>query len=48
VNIANMALSRSGGANALAVYQVDTAARRSRHRGDPRNPAIVGAKLIEA
>jgi D-3-phosphoglycerate dehydrogenase len=48
VNIANMALSRSGGANALAVYQLDTAPGASALAEILRNPAIVSAKLIEA
>ena len=48
VNIANMALSRSGGANALAVYQLDTAPGAAAIAEILRNPAIVSAKLIEA
>ncbi|MFM9016407.1 MAG: ACT domain-containing protein [Verrucomicrobiota bacterium] len=48
VNIANMALSRSGGANALAVYQLDSAPGASALAEILRNPAIVSAKLIEA
>jgi len=48
VNIANMALSRSGGSNALAVYQLDTAPGDAAIAEILRNPAIVSAKLIEA
>ena len=48
VNIANMALSRSGGSNALAVYQLDTAPGAAAIAEILRNPAIVSAKLIEA
>ena len=48
VNIANMALSRSGGANALAVYQLDSAPGAAALAEILRNPAIVSAKLIEA
>jgi D-3-phosphoglycerate dehydrogenase len=48
VNIANMALSRTGGANALAVYQLDTAPGAAALAEILRNPAIVSAKLIEA
>lgn len=48
VNIANMALSRTGGANALAVYQLDTAPGAATLAEILRNPAIVSAKLIDA
>jgi D-3-phosphoglycerate dehydrogenase len=48
VNIANMALSRTGGANALAVYQLDTAPGASTLAEILRNPAIVSAKLLDA
>ena len=48
VNIANMALSRTGGANALAVYQLDTAPGAAALAEILRNPAIVSAKLIDA
>jgi len=48
VNIANMALSRTGGANALAVYQLDTAPGANALAEILRNPAIVSAKLIDA
>ena len=48
VNIANMALSRTGGANALAVYQLDTAPGAAALAEILRNPAIVSAQLIDA
>jgi D-3-phosphoglycerate dehydrogenase len=48
VNIANMALSRTGGPTALAVYQLDTAPSPAAMAEILRNPAIVGAKLIAA
>jgi len=48
VNIANMALSRTGGANALAVYQLDSAPGAAALAEILRNPAIVSAKLIDA
>lgn len=48
VNIANMALNRTGGANALAVYQLDTAPGAAALAEILRNPAIVSAKLIDA
>ena len=48
MNIANMALSRTGGANALAVYQLDTAPGAAALAEILRNPAIVSAKLIDA
>ena len=48
VNIANMALSRTGGPNALAVYQLDTAPGAAALAEIQRNPAIVSAKLLEA
>ena len=48
VNIANMALSRTGGPNALAVYQLDTAPGEAALAEIRRNPAIVSARLIEA
>ena len=43
-----MALSRSGGSNALAVYQLDTSPGAAAIAEILRNPAIVSAKLIEA
>jgi D-3-phosphoglycerate dehydrogenase len=48
VNIANMALSRTGGPNALAVYQLDTAPGADALEEIRRNPAVVSAKLLEA
>jgi D-3-phosphoglycerate dehydrogenase len=48
VNIANMALSRTGGPNALAVYQLDTAPGEAALAEIRRNPAIVSARLLEA
>lgn len=48
VNIANMALSRTGGPTALAVYQLDTSPSPAGMAEILRNPAIVGAKLIAA
>lgn len=48
VNIANMSLSRTGGPNALAVYQLDTAPGAAALEEIRRNPAIVAARLLEA
>jgi D-3-phosphoglycerate dehydrogenase len=48
VNIANMALSRTGGTNALAVYQLDTAPGANALAEILRNPAIVSAQLVDA
>jgi len=48
VNIANMALSRTGGPDALAVYQLDTSPGAAALEEIRRNPAIVSAKLLEA
>ena len=48
VNIGSMALSRIGGENALAVYQLDTAPSDATIKEILRNPAIVSASLIDA
>jgi D-3-phosphoglycerate dehydrogenase len=48
VNIGSMALSRIGGENALAVYQLDTAPSEATIKEILRNPAIVSASLIDA
>jgi len=48
VNIANMALSRTGGTNALAVYQLDTAPSAATLSEIQKNSAIVRVQLIDA
>jgi D-3-phosphoglycerate dehydrogenase len=48
VNIANMALSRTGGPHALAVYQLDTAPSATTLSEIQKNTAIVRVQLIEA
>jgi D-3-phosphoglycerate dehydrogenase len=48
VNIANMALSRTGGTNAFAVYQLDTAPSAATLAEIQKNSAIVRVQLIDA
>ncbi len=48
VNIANMALSRTGGTNAFAVYQLDSAPSAATLAEIQKNSAIVRVQLIDA